>query len=537
MTTTGSSSPETTDPAGGTYIPGPPVLSGWEPTAWPAAAREPLVGAVSVAAGRPLAAIAIAIGASFQLLFVGEALGINAVLWTALLLASAAAVRRRGSPFDRADAWLPVAASVAAVLLAVRADSALVAFDACAMVVLTGGAVASLAGIGVTRRSAGGLMALLVRGGVVATTGATGLGQTFQSTAAGLGSRPGSRAVALGIGLLIALPIVGVFALLFASADAVFAKALTDALTWHLDLGNLPLRLGLTGVATWVAAGMLLLIVVPGSRIQRDEPFVPPARLGSLEATTVLVAIDLIFAVFVGLQAEYLFGGRDTIAAAGVTYSDYARGGFFELVIAAALVGGLICVIETVIRARSRTYRGAMLVLVGLTAVVLVSAALRLELYQQAYGWTELRFYVITAIAWLGLCLCAAAFTVLSGRSRWLPHAAMGLGLVVALAANVVGPQAFVARENVARALDPSLIAAGGRAGFDAAYLAALGDGAIPVLVDALPRLPPADRAIVGRALAERRSELEQEAATEGWPSWNLAREEARSRLQGVQLP
>lgn len=430
-----------------------------------------------------------------------------------------------------------MAALLAASLLAIRADAALQAFDASAMVVLTGGAVAALAGISVTRRSVGGLMALLVRGGVVASVGAQGLGPGLESVARDVRVLPGRRSRAIATGLLIALPIVGAFTLLFASADAVFARALADAFSWQLDLGSLPLRVGLAVTAAWVGAGMLVVVVAPANRMHRDEPFVPPARFGGLEATVVLCAIDVLFGLFVGLQGAYLFGGRDTLAASGLTYSDYARRGFFELVTAAALVGALICVMETVVRERSRTYRAAGLLLLGLTGVVLASAAVRLELYQQAYGWTELRFYVIAAIAWLGLCLGAAAVTVLTGRSRWLPHAAAALGLAVALGANVVGPQSFVAQENVARALDPSQVPPGGRAGFDAQYLSGLGDGAIPVLVDALPRLGAADRATVGRALAQRRDELLREASTQGWPSWNLGREDARARLEAAPLP
>ena len=38
-----------------------------------------------------------------------------------------------------------------------------------------------------------------------------------------------------------------------------------------------------------------------------------------------------------GLQVAYLFGGLDTLDAAGITYAQYARRGFFELVAAACL--------------------------------------------------------------------------------------------------------------------------------------------------------------------------------------------------------
>jgi Domain of unknown function (DUF4173) len=523
-------------PAGG-FTPGPPVIHGWTVDAPVAVAREALVNAVPAALGRQLLVAAIAIGIVFQLLFVGQGNGVNAMIWTAVLLGSAAAVRRPDTTFDLADAWLPPAALVAALFLALRADPALVAFDVLAMLALTGAAVASLAGIAVTRRSVGGLLGLFVRGGVVATTGATGLGPGARSLAQDANGLPGARVRRVAAGLLIALPIVGVFTLLFAQADAVFSRALSDAFSWQFNLGVLPVQMAFAAFGAWVGAGMLVLIVAAGRRIHTDEPFVPPARLGGIEATVALLAIDALFAVFVALQAAYLFGGRDTLAAAGLTYSEYAHRGFWELVTVAALVGGLICVLEAVVRDRGRAYRSASLMLVALTAVVLASAAFRLGMYQQAYGWTELRFYVVTAIVWLGFCLLAAAVTLATNRSRWLPHAAVLLGLVVAVGANVVGPQSFVVTQNVARAVDPSQIAAGGRPGLDAQYLGGLGDGAVPVLLDALPRLSPADRATVAAALVARRDAILQQSPDQGWPSWNLAREEARSRLENAVLP
>jgi Domain of unknown function (DUF4173) len=140
-----------------------------------------------------------------------------------------------------------------------------------------------------------------------------------------------------------------------------------------------------------------------------------------------VAVVDLLFALFVGLQIAYLFGARDTLEAAGLTYSDYARRGFFELVAAAALAGGLVAALDRAIAPRSRWFVGLAIGLMCLTAIVLVSAAIRLRLYQEAYGWTELRFYVYAAIAWLGVGLVSATVLLLRDRmGRWatpLPQA------------------------------------------------------------------------------------------------------------------
>ena len=86
-----------------------------------------------------------------------------------------------------------------------------------------------------------------------------------------------------------------------------------------------------------------------------------------------------------------------------MTYANYARRGFFELLAVVVLVGGLLLGLEAVVaHAHPGISSPPRSALVALTAVVLASSFLRLRLYQEAYGWTELRFYVLAAIVFLG---------------------------------------------------------------------------------------------------------------------------------------
>jgi hypothetical protein len=70
-----------------------------------------------------------------------------------------------------------------------------------------------------------------------------------------------------------------------------------------------------------------------------------------------------------------------------------------------------------------------------------------------------------------------------------------------------------------------------GHSGLDAAYLAVLPDDAIPVLVDALVRLPDREANDVLSILRARRHALESDDALRSPFSWNLGRERARSAL------
>jgi hypothetical protein len=119
------------------------------------------------------------------------------------------------------------------------------------------------------------------------------------------------------------------------------------------------------------------------------------------------------------------------------------------------------------------------------------------------------------------------------GATRWLLHAAGLIALAVAIAVNLIGPSAFVARQNLERVVDPRGLPADASRDLDAQYLASLGDGALPAVVEFLPRLSAADRAALGSAL--RTFALEGHSLEPvSLPAFSLDRERARQALLGV---
>jgi hypothetical protein len=485
--------------------------------------------------------LAVVFGVVVQLLFYGAALGINVPLATVALLVAAwlAGGRRSGVPWS--DAWLPIAALVFGGFVALRGDVTLLLLDLLIVLTLTGASVVALGGITVVARPIHQVVLLASRFiGLVIVGGVRPFAALVRSLPRERLSRPPQRATPVLRGLLIALPIGLIFVALFSAADAVFARVVRDAFTFDLDLGDATGRVVVTLVAGWLAAGALAFAVpqpAMGSTTPDANPATPNAdalplpRLGVTEAVTVLVVVDLLFALFVALQAAYLFGGQDTLEASGLTYSEYARRGFLELIVVAALAGGLVLTLQAVVTHRSRLHVGAAIGLGLLTAVVLASALLRLRLYQEAYGWTELRFYALAAIAWMGIGLVLLIVALAASRARWLPHALIVSALVAGLAVNVIGPVRFVAEQNVARLLHPELVAPDGESGLDAFYLMMLGSDALPALIDALPALSDDQRDALRAELHFRADSLASDPARRAWQAWNLSRERARTLL------
>jgi hypothetical protein len=476
-----------------------------------------------------LLVVAVVGGVVAQALFVGEGLGLNVGVWSALVLGAAFLVRRREVAVDRLDLWLPPAALLFGAFVAIRGDGALLLFNTLASWVLLIAAVAALRGVAVTR---GSLRALTYTGAAISgliVGGAARLGGGLRPLRPGMARQ--STAMRVLAGLALALPLVLVFSALFAAADAVFAAQLRRLLVVDVALHDLLGRALFAFLAGWVLAGLLLVRWLSDDFARPREGGEIRRRLGVVEASIPLIAVDAVFAFFVVLQAAYLFGGLDTLAASGMTYSEYARRGFFELIAVAGLAGLLLLVLDALIERRTVVFRAAAVVLGVLIGAVLVSALARLALYQQAYGWTELRFYALLAIGWLGVGVVAAIGGLAFDRLRLVPRVLLMAALLLAVAANIVGPQRFVTEHNLTRAIDPLLVPADGRTGLDVDYLSYLGDEAVPLLVAALPHLPVGDRADVQLALADHADYLRFRVDSHGWPSFNLARARALEAL------
>jgi len=247
--------------------------------------------------------------------------------------------------------------------------------------------------------------------------------------------------------------------------------------------------------------------------------------LGLIEVSMVLGALNVLFLAFVMVQFRYFFGGATMVEATlGLTYAEYARRGFFELVGVTALALPLLLGLHALlprhrdgaaVRGAYRWLAGALLVLL---AVVVLSAVRRMHLYQLQYGLTELRLYTTAFMLWIVAMLGFFAATVLRERPRGCAFGtlASGWGLVAAL--DVANPDALIVRTNVARLRQ-------GR-GLDARYLQQLSADAAPTLRAALPTLGLPEQCVATVTLRHGLG-TRAPSADGDWRTWNAGRERA----------
>ncbi|WP_137146600.1 DUF4153 domain-containing protein [Mycolicibacterium sp. CR10] len=278
----------------------------------------------------------------------------------------------------------------------------------------------------------------------------------------------------------ITVALVLVFGGLFAAADPAFAHLIGNVVP-SFALGDGVARVLVFGVvAAFVLGGGYLLRFPPRLDALAPAPMRPVPRW---EWAVPLGVLNAVFLAFVAVQATVLFGGhRHVLETEGLTYAEYARQGFWQLLWVSALT---LLVLSAVVRVAGRATvadRRLVRVLVGTTCatsvVVVISAIHRMWLYQQAYGFSVQRLMVIAIELWLGAVFVLIAVAGIRMTARWLPHAVLVTGVLTLLGVAAMNPERFIAEHNVDRFEQTGLL--------DSDYLLSLS----PDIEPALQRLP-----------------------------------------------
>ena len=445
-----AAAPQPTPPALPVAVPPRPLLDDLFGGFWPEHGT-PAKGAVLVGA------VACGVLAAIVLPFRDAGLGTVLVLVACGGLVVAVS-RNRRDPFTLGSAVLCGLLALAAMI---RAADWIVA-----LCFLAG---AGLCIIAVTQaRTMSGFVLSGVSWPLSALRGLPWLGRTL-TRLTGLGQ--GAAVLRTAVWSLLGLVVFGA---LFASADALVGEWV-DAVLPDLTLDTFVLRVFLTVAVGGTVLGAAYVGLNP-PRVDGAGGAARPVTHRYEWLAPVLVVIA-VFVTFLAAQARVVFGGHDYLRrTTGLTYAEYVHQGFGQLTVATILT---LLVLWAAARKAPRNtaadrgwLRGSLGLLCVMTLVVIGSALHRMQLYQEAYGFTRLRLLVDVFDLWLALVFLAIMAGGAVLRGGWLPRFALLSGVIALLGLAAINPDAWIAQRNIDRLADTGKV--------DWYYLQHLSDDAVP---------------------------------------------------------
>ena len=332
-------------------------------------------------------------------------------------------------------------------------------------------------------------------------------------------------------GLVIALPILLILLLILSSADMVFGKLvekLPDLLN-SLNLGKVFIKILLTLIIFICSFSYIWSLKHKEKFLDIDNGLISAKsadekrRWDPVVLVTVTACIDLLYIFFVIIQFAYLFG-RSGLPE-GLTYSEYARNGFSELILVSLLNMGWLVLTLTYTKKGTRglyiSFRILNTLTVCCTYVMLLSAYYRMLMYEEAYGFTFLRVMTQAFMIFLFVLFSTTLVRVWNERIPLLkPYIAAAV--IAFTVINYINIDVMVARKNIDRYFDTGKI--------DIDYFNSLSNDAVAELVRLVDADDPEVAEKAAEILADRKERIYERT---DWQSFNLADLRAKRAISG----
>lgn len=206
-------------------------------------------------------------------------------------------------------------------------------------------------------------------------------------------------------GVFIGVPVLAVLFFILSKADPIF-----ESITYSF-LENVWLRI-IFSVIVFISALSLGIMKIYEKDKATEEKQVSAGK--EYELLVILGGLGLLFAGFIFIQFKYLFSniGERELMSLGIkslTFSEYVRKGFFELLLASVISSGVVFYALRYIHKLKDKGKTLVQILTSILTIevglLLWSAAQRVFLYQQAHGLTRARVFGMFFLIWLAVLL------------------------------------------------------------------------------------------------------------------------------------
>lgn len=336
------------------------------------------------------------------------------------------------------------------------------------------------------------------------------------------------RQVATGVG--IGLPLLVVVIILLMSADSVF-----EQIVWRLpdymlssNFPNAILRMAVTFILSLLFFGIFqVLRQKPKPRLKQTfiENRRPAEPWSGVTALTVLVMLNTVYVLFAAVQFSYFFSST---LQGGLSYAQYARQGFFELMVVTLINWAVLvsCLkrVEPANGAVKHMMKIMYSALVLVSGIMIFSAYQRLGLYEAAYGYTTARLLAKSSMLFLVVVFGYTLFRIWIDRLR-LTHFYLIAVLLFYMMLHVINPNQLIVENNLERWERTGKI--------DIEYMDTLGHTGVLGLVQLYEKVP--DYPGLEHLLRVRKHQI-LSVAGETWQSYSLPEKRALERIRELRI-
>lgn len=217
--------------------------------------------------------------------------------------------------------------------------------------------------------------------------------------------------IAVVVGFVVAMGILCVTLPLLLSSDIMFSKIFGELLSYinfsTLFWISLTFIIGFTLPYAFFTA--LCRYNFPEGRERKMKYFDPVIGI------TFTSIVSLIYMVYCAIQIMYLFLGMSAGLPQYVTYAEYARGGFWELLFV-SIINFIIILLCLYLFRENIVLKIILTIMCGCTFVMIVSSAYRMKMYVGEYNLTFLRILVLWFLVVLALIMIGMTVSIYKKR-------------------------------------------------------------------------------------------------------------------------
>lgn len=276
-------------------------------------------------------------------------------------------------------------------------------------------------------------------------------------------NRKNNTLIAVVIGFIVAMAVLCITLPLLLSSDIMFSKLFGKILE-HINFASL----------FWISLTFIFGFTLPYAffialcryNLNQDEENIdaaakrdgmggyPGRRMSSryfdpIIGITFTSIISLIYLIYCAIQIMYLFIGMRIGLPEQVTYAEYARGGFWELLFVSVINFIMILLCMYLFR-ENVVLKVILTVICGCTFVMILSSGYRMMMYVGEYYLTFLRVLVLWFLIVLALIIAGMVVSIYKKRFP-LFHYIMAVVGVMYIGFSFSRPDVIVAKYDIAR--------------------------------------------------------------------------------------